>query len=53
MKNKKNSLFIQLYFDEFEICDPLKSHAGVYKITAFYISIKKPSFIDCIQTGKY
>lgn len=45
---KTNSFFqrypsaiqIQLYMDEFEPCDPLKSKAGIHKTTAFYFRIK-------------
>lgn len=35
----KNAIQIQLYFDEFEVCSPLGSKAGIHKIGAFYFTI--------------
>lgn len=34
-----NAIQIRLFTDDFEPCDPLKSRAGVHKITAFYFQI--------------
>lgn len=33
-------LMLQLYYDDFETCNPLKSKTGKYKIGALYISLK-------------
>lgn len=35
-----NSLKIQLYCDEFELCNPLQSKAGVHKVLGVYFSIR-------------
>jgi len=35
----KNAIQIQLYFDEFEVCNPLGSKTGIHKMGAFYFTI--------------
>lgn len=39
-KNDRYTLQIQLYTDDFEICNPLQSKAGVHKLCAVYFQIK-------------
>lgn len=39
-KKNPDCLKIQLYCDEFEICNPLQSKAGVHKVLAVYFSIR-------------
>lgn len=36
----KRSIQLQIFSDEFEPCDPLKTKAGIHKTTAFYFQIK-------------
>lgn len=38
-KQNPFAIQIRLFTDDFETCDPLKSHVGVHKITAFYFQI--------------
>lgn len=39
-KRNTDSLKIQLYCDEFELCNPLQSKAGVHKVLGVYFSIR-------------
>lgn len=39
-KQNIDSLKIQLYSDEFELCNPLQSKAGIHKVLAVYFSIR-------------
>lgn len=38
-ESNKFVIQIRLFTDDFEICDPLKSKAGIYKVTALYFQI--------------
>lgn len=43
-KNKEKLVLpLSIYFDDFEVCNPLGSHAGVYKLGAVYFSISSLS----------
>jgi len=36
---KKTVMPLILYFDEFETCNPLGSHAGIYELGTMYFTI--------------
>lgn len=38
-QNNSNAIQLQLFFDEFEVCNPLGSKTGIHKIGAFYFVI--------------
>lgn len=38
-KENESAIQLQIYFDEFEVCNPLGSRSGVHKIEAFYFTI--------------
>ncbi|CAD6223409.1 GSCOCG00011750001-RA-CDS, partial [Cotesia congregata] len=38
-KQNKHVIQLQLYFDEFEVCNPLGTKTGIHKIGAFYFTL--------------
>lgn len=42
--NNNNAIQLQIFFDEFEVCNPLGSKASVHKIGAFYFVINNLPF---------
>lgn len=56
---KRNSFFkdnphcvkIQLYSDEFELCNPLQSKSGVHKVCAVYFTIRNTLLQNCRHRG--
>lgn len=47
-KNNPNCVKIQLYADEFELCNPLQSKSGVHKVCAIYFTIRNmPKQFSC------
>lgn len=47
LSSKGNILQIQLFFDEFEVCNPLGSKAGVHKLGAIYFVLRNiPPFFN-------
>jgi len=48
-QNNSNAIQLQLFFDEFEVCNPLGSKTGVHKIGAFYFVINNlPCHINSV-----
>ncbi|XP_057333574.1 uncharacterized protein LOC130672830 [Microplitis mediator] len=46
-KENENAIQLQIYFDEFEVCNPLGSRSGIHKIGAFYFTILNfPSYVN-------
>lgn len=43
-QNNNNAIQLQLFFHEFEVCNPLGSKMGVHKIEAFYLVINNLPF---------
>lgn len=43
-QNNNNAIQLQLFFDEFEVCNPLGSKTGVHKLGAFYFVINNLPF---------
>lgn len=43
-KNNKNAVELQLYFDEFEVCNPLSSRKGVHELGGFYFCLNNLPF---------
>lgn len=50
-QENSNAIQVQLYYDEFEVCNPLGSKRGIHKIGAFYFTLNNfPVYINsCLE----
>lgn len=53
-QNNSNAIQLQLFFDEFEVCNPLGSKTSIHKIGAFYFVINNfPFYINSTLENIY